>query len=174
MHSEITSSSGSCCRSINQLRVGVFNPDVHRFYTTLVPHAMVILSFFLFAADRVAGGSREKTKWNWGAGSQEEGPGGGRNAFPLVIERLERARCKTARETGVSPREEWRRGKRKFSPRLCLSLAPVSQLLWRRKERDCVQTKLRTALIFVHSGQEEKRGWQADGSHGRWELMVDR
>ena len=37
-------------------------------------------------------------------------------SFLLVIERLERARCTTARETGV----EW--------ARLCLSLAPVSQL----------------------------------------------
>ena len=28
-----------------------------------------------------------------------------------------------------------------LSARLCLSLAPVSQLLWMRKERDCVQSK---------------------------------
>ena len=45
-------------------------------------------------------------------------------SFLLVIERLERARCAAARETGVSK----------------VSLAPVSQLLWTRKERDCVQS----------------------------------
>ena len=51
----------------------------------------------------------------------------------LVIERLERARCATARETGVSKVDG-------CAARRCLSLAPVSQLLWMRKDRDCVQS----------------------------------
>ena len=73
-------------------------------------------------------------------------------SFLLVIERLERTRCATARETGVSKidgsaknRAEKRRvplffrPSSPFSTRPCLSLAPVSQLLWTRKERDCVE-----------------------------------
>ena len=47
-------------------------------------------------------------------------------SFLLVIERLEGARCATARETGVS----------KVDGR-----APASQLLWTRKENDCVQSR---------------------------------
>ena len=43
-----------------------------------------------------------------------------------------------------------------FSARLCLSLAPVSQLLWTRKERDCVQS---------HIGLERKV--QPQGPHIR-------
>ena len=77
----------------------------------------------------------------------------------LLIERLERARCATARdwsEQDKRPRGEWGRGREKkglffrpsssFSARLCLSLAPVSQLLWTRKERNCVQCPSR---LFV-------------------------
>ena len=44
----------------------------------------------------------------------------------LVIERMELAGCATAREAGVSEVDG--------------SLAPVSQLLWTRKEIDCVQS----------------------------------
>ena len=63
-----------------------------------------------------------------------------------------RDRARDWSEQGRRPRGEWGRGKRKervpsflrpsspFSARLCLSLAPVSQLLWTRKERDCVQS----------------------------------
>ena len=38
------------------------------------------------------------------------------------------------------------RGRR---PRLCLSLAPVSQLLWTRKERDCVQSMILCTARFL-------------------------
>ena len=34
-------------------------------------------------------------------------------------------------------------------PRLCLSLAPVSQLLWTRKERDCVQSMILCTARFL-------------------------
>ena len=66
-------------------------------------------------------------------------------SFLLVIERLERARCTTTRETGVSKVDgHVENGKEcpssPFSARLCLSPAPVPQLLWTRKERDCVQS----------------------------------
>ena len=67
--------------------------------------------------------------------------------FLLVIERLERARCarlEWARYTAARrmwmEEEENGRGKRKA--RLCLSLVPVSQLLWTRKERDCAQSNV--------------------------------
>ena len=59
-------------------------------------------------------------------------------SFLLVIERLERARCATARETGISKVD----GRARFSARLCLSLAPVPHLLWTRTERGCVQSTL--------------------------------
>ena len=52
--------------------------------------------------------------------------------FLLVIERLERAGCATARENGASEVD----GR-------ALPLSPVSQLLWTRKESDCVQSALR-------------------------------
>ena len=59
-------------------------------------------------------------------------------SFLLVIGRLERARCATARETGVSQVE----GSAENGEKVCLSLAPVSQLLWTREERDCVQSNV--------------------------------
>ena len=62
-----------------------------------------------------------------------------------------RDRAKDWSERGRWPRGEWGEGSREeecfrpsspFSARLCLSLAPVSQLLWTRKEMDTVQSNL--------------------------------
>ena len=72
-------------------------------------------------------------------------------SFLLVIEILERARYAMTRETTAR-----RMGKREekspsspLSARLWLSLAPVPQLLWTRKERDCVQSTCGGILIAL-------------------------
>ena len=61
-------------------------------------------------------------------------------SFHLVIERLEQARCTTARETGVNEIFVLLPILRAYR-----SLAPVSQLLWTREERDCVKSKVQTS-----------------------------
>ena len=68
-------------------------------------------------------------------------------SFLLVIERLVQARCTIARGTGVS--EVDGRASSPFSARLCLALAPVSQLLWTRKERGFVRPSTGTKVIPV-------------------------
>ena len=70
--------------------------------------------------------------------------------------------------------------------RLCLSLAPVPQLLWTKKERDCVQSRgyqaegivtvleLWAASAGVHAviGPSAARDWQAILFHKLWAILV--